>query len=88
MGYKESTKYYQLNTTYVKGPDGKMYATGISRNLVQTLQWFLPVAGLRGRHYRWTAIDGSLNSVDEGRGLNTGARSFGEDQRLHGSAQG
>ena len=76
VGFKESTKYYQLNTTYVKGSDGKMYATGISRNLVQTLAGFSPLQGYEVGTIGGMAIDGSLNSVDEGRGLNTGARSL------------
>lgn len=76
IGYKQSTKYYQLNTTYIIGPDGKPWATGISRNLLQTALGFAPLQGYQEGSVGGMNVDGLLNSVDEGRGMNTGFRAL------------
>ena len=73
---KQSTKYYQLNTTYIIGPDGKPWATGISRNLMQTLAGFAPLQGYHTGTVGGMATDASLNAIDEGRGINTGMRAL------------
>ena len=76
ISYKASDRYYQLNTTYVMGPDGKPWATGISRNLLQTLAGFMPLYGYNTGTIGGLNTDGRLNSVDEVRGINTGLRSL------------
>ena len=74
VGQAKSSKYYQLNTTYIMGPDGRPWATGLSRNLVQTLGGFALLQGYGEGTIGGMSIDGSLNSIDERRGLNTGMR--------------
>ncbi len=77
ISYKASDRYYQLNTTYVMGPDGKPWATGISRNLLQTLAGFMPLQGYHtGAIGGMRVTDNRLNSVDEVRGINTGMRAL------------
>lgn len=74
IGYERSSKYYQLNTTYIMGPDGRPWATGLSRNLVQTMGGFALLQGYGEGTIGGMSIDGSLNSIDVRRGINTGMR--------------
>ena len=76
ISYNASDRYYQLNTTYVMGPDGKPWATGISRNLLQTLAGFMPLHGFNTGTIGGLNTDDRLNSVDDVRGINTGMRSL------------
>ena len=76
LSYKQSDKYYQLNTTYVMGPDGRPWATGLDRNNFLNLAGMMPL-----QQYiqldpsdRGAGTDGRLNYVDEVRGINTGYR--------------
>ena len=73
---KQSARYYQLNTTYVMGPDGKPWATGVSRNMLQTLAGFAPLHGFEAGTIGGMGVDGVINSVDAGRDINTGYRSL------------
>ncbi|UVG34233.1 hypothetical protein SEA_HANNABELLA_27 [Microbacterium phage Hannabella] len=71
--YSQSEQYLQLNTTYVIGPDGRPWATGVARDNLSTMFGFAPV----NRFMRGDVglnVDGSLNSVDDARGINTGLR--------------
>lgn len=67
-------KYKQLNTTFVKGPDGKMWATGISRNALLGMFGFQTynVAQQDGTNRMGT--DALLNSTDLMANINTGER--------------
>lgn len=76
ISYKQSDRYYQLNTTYVQGPDGMPWATGISRNLLQTLGGMAPLQGFNTGTIGGLNVDNRLNSVDQVRGINTGMRSL------------
>jgi hypothetical protein len=76
--YKETTTYRQLNTTWVKGPDGKMWATGIARNNVLGLTVGLDPfqqSALGGSDSNLN-VDEILNSTDPTAQINTGYRSL------------
>lgn len=73
VGYTQSDKYYQLNTTYVIGPDGRPWATGFQRDALLNffgLETLTPPTGLG------TGQDSRANTTDEVRGLNTGMRAL------------
>jgi len=74
IGYKEFDRYYQLNTTYTMGPDGKIWATGVKRDFLAALT----MAPLNGYNVGdiGLGVDGRLNSVDAVRGINTGMRAL------------
>jgi hypothetical protein len=71
-------KYKQLNTTYVTGPDGFPWATGVKRGGAPGFGGFAsrfgglkrPTIGLSDA----ITTDGRLNSVDQVHGVNTGLR--------------
>lgn len=73
---KQSDKYRQLNTTYMKGPDGKFWATGVSRSLFYTLFGMNPLHRYQGSDDTKLGTDGRLNTTDAVRGINTGMRSL------------
>ena len=70
--YSNKRKYQQLNTTYVKGPDGYPWATGFKRGgVIQQLGGLKrPSFGPSGS----TGVDGRMNTVDLVAGINTGMR--------------
>ena len=76
ISYSPTLKYNQLNTTYVMGPDGKPWATGVGRGTL--MNFFGPTlferynTGDQGN----LGVDDRLNSVDETAGLNTGYRNL------------
>lgn len=77
FSYKQTDRYYQLNTTYVMGPDGNVWATGVHRNDWLNLAGMLPLqryatgdtGGLPG-------TDSVLNNLDPSRNINLGMRSL------------
>ena len=76
IGYTQSTKYYQQNTTYAKGPDGRVYATGIDRHSFFNLAGMNPLQRYVGSDSDGVGVDGVLNTVDKVRGINTGLRAL------------
>ena len=76
ISYKQSDKYYQLNTTYVLGPDGNVWATGISRNFLTNLAGIAPLQRYYVGDVGGMGIDSRLNSTDDVRGINTGMRAL------------
>lgn len=76
ISYKQSSKYYQLNTTYVIGPDGNPWATGISRNALANLAGMAPLQRYYTGDVGLPGTDGRLNSTDDVRGINTGMRAL------------
>lgn len=76
--YSAKAQYKQLNTTYVQGPDGFPWATGVKRG------GFPGVGGLTGTFLGFTkptvgvsnamGTDGRMNSTDMTRNINTGLR--------------
>ena len=82
--FKQTQQYLQLNTTYVKGPDGNYWATGVSRHLLDTLGGFAPFSRYLGEGDSGLPTDNRLNSVDDISGINTGFRGL---ERLEESYQ-
>ena len=74
ISYKPTSRYYQLNTAYVKGPDGRMWATGLDRHSVFNLAGINPLQRSIATVNNTESVDGRLNYVDEVRGINTGLR--------------
>ena len=77
----QTQKYYQLNTTYVAGPNGYPIATGLQRSVLTSMGLNLNGYGVfdtygRGENSAALPVDQLLNSVDAGRGLNTGQRNL------------
>ncbi|WZB39187.1 hypothetical protein SEA_JORDANFARM_33 [Microbacterium phage JordanFarm] len=76
--YNQTTTYRQLNTTWVTGPDGRMWATGVSRGTLA--DFFSPFKGYQGSvggGIRGNLdVDGLLNSTDPMAQINTGMRSL------------
>ena len=78
--YSATVVYNQLNTTYIKGPDGNMWATGVPR---AKLMGALGLAPLQ-RFYtnEKLNVDDRLNNTDDVFNLNTGMRGL---ERTHES---
>ena len=76
--WNQTVSYRQLNTTWVTGPDGRMWATGIQRGTLA--DFFSPFKGYQGSLGGGTrgnlGVDGLLNSTDAVSNLNTGYRSL------------
>ena len=72
--WKQSTEYLQLNTTYIKGPDGKFWATGVSRRMWETFASIMPLQRYLSSSDTGLGSDSRLNTVDGIRGINTGMR--------------
>jgi hypothetical protein len=70
--YSSNRLYKQLNTTYVRGPNGFPWATGFKRGGVLNQLGFPKRAtlGMSGA----TTTDGRMNTVDLVAGINTGMR--------------
>lgn len=67
-------KYKQLNTTFAKGPDGKMWATGISRNALLGFFGFQTYHVSQQDGSERMGTDQLLNSTDLMANINTGER--------------
>lgn len=76
ISYDDKVTYGQLNTTYVPGPDGRMWATGFERGkLMSALGLSMgnnPIAPIDGV----TDVDARGNTVDLVNGMNTGLRAL------------
>lgn len=76
--WKQTVTYTQLNTTWVQGPDGKMWATGVPRStmvapgIVSPLGTYYGAAG--ANNVSNLGVDELLNSTDPMASLNTGFR--------------
>ena len=75
ISYKQSDKYFQLNTTYIQGPDGMPWATGLARNSLFNLFGLSPLQKYNAGDAGMDTLDQVLNVVDPVRGINTGLRS-------------
>ena len=73
LSYVSSERYYQLNTTYITGPDGRIHATGLSRTGLHNAFGFAPLQGFYNGDVG-QPVDGRLNAVDAATGVNTGMR--------------
>ena len=74
ISYSPTTKYYQLNTTYVIGPDGRPWATGIDRHNFTNLAGMAPLQRFIGTIDNAQGVDSRLNYTDKVRDINTGLR--------------
>lgn len=72
--YSPSIKYNQLNTTYVTGPDGMPWATGVTRDSLHNAFGLMPLNRFYGGDVGNLDVDTRLNSVDGAANLNTGLR--------------
>lgn len=69
--YSDSMKMQQLNTTYVMGPEGKMYATGFKRSGI------FGALGLNPLNRTWASEEGSVDErLNTVLGQNTGLRAL------------
>lgn len=85
ISYQPMAEYRQLNTTYVMGPDGRPWATGISRDLASvaaSATGLLPVLGFNSGTFGGMNTDSRLDSVDMISEINTGMRAL---ERVHDS---
>ncbi|OYW91386.1 MAG: hypothetical protein B7Z23_08265 [Pseudomonadales bacterium 32-61-5] len=73
-----TVEYAQLNSPYIKGPDGNYWATGLSRNLLETFASLMPLSRYTSDSGTGLSLDSRLNAVDEVLGLNTGMRALEE----------
>ena len=74
--YESVTRYRQLNTTYVMGPNGKPWATGVARGTLNNFFGMAPLQRYNAVGDTNLAVDEKLNSVDEMANNNTGMRSL------------
>ena len=83
ISYSPKQVYRQLNTTYVMGPDGKPYATGVSLRSVGNFFGINPLIKFNaGELSNTMGVDDRLNSTDAAANLNTGYRSL---DKVHSS---
>ena len=78
ISFSPVAQYQQLNTTWVQGPDGKFWATGVARDSVVGL-WapLKPFNGsAAGSNKTNLGVDEVLNSTDPLNQINTGMRSL------------
>ena len=72
--YSPKATYAQANTTYVMGPTGLPYATGLNKGVISAIvPWF---DGYNAPDFDRMGADEKLNSVDLTRGVNLGLRSL------------
>ena len=79
ISMQPKARYQQLNTTYVMGPDGRPWATGVRRG-----DLFTAMGGALGApmlsYYQGDVgnldVDSRLNSTDDVYGINTGLRAL------------
>ena len=79
--YSQTVTYNQLNTTYIKGPDGLMWATGVPRSKLLGALGLAPLQRFYTNE-RNLEVDDRLNSTDPVFNLNTGMRGL---ERVHES---
>lgn len=74
---KQTARYNQLNTTFIMGPDGKPYATGIRRDSwLEALGVNFVGTGLIRNTDGGMGVDERFNSTDEISNVNTGLRAL------------
>jgi hypothetical protein len=82
ISYQPMATYNQLNTTYVMGPDGRPWATGITRGNLMTALGIQPVKRLYTSEQGFpgqkgsTGTDSRLNTTDYINRINTGMRAL------------
>ena len=74
--YKSKIEYTQLNTTYIPGPDGNFWATGVKRSTLMAALGLAPVTGYHTDEHSGQGLDERLNTTDLVYGLNTGMRAL------------
>lgn len=73
--YSKTQEFQQLNTTYLKGPDGNMWASGFERTKLMGALGLAPLQGMHTSADTRTGMDGRMNVA--GFGINnTGMRSL------------
>lgn len=83
ISYNPTTTYKQLNTTYVTGPDGMPWATGIARSSLENFFGQAPLQTYNsGQLGGGLDQDSRLNSTDSLANVNTGMRNL---EREHSS---
>lgn len=81
ISYQQNITYKQLNTTYVKGPAGKMYATAATRGGLLGTLGLVPTRMWDAAQDTGLAMDQRLNTVDPVMGINTGLRALERQDR-------
>ena len=77
ISYNPKTTYRQLNTTYVTGPDGMPWATGIARSSLENFFGQAPLQTYNtGQLGGNLGQDERLNSTDDLANMNTGRRNL------------
>jgi hypothetical protein len=75
ISYSPTQEFQQLNTTYLRGPDGNIWATGFERQRLLGAMGLAPLTGMHTSADTRTGMDGRLNV--SGFGINnTGMRSL------------
>lgn len=73
--YSKTQEFQQLNTTYMQGPDGNIWATGFSRQKLLGAMGLAPLQGMHTSEDTHTGMDGRQNVSAFGIN-NTGQRSL------------
>ena len=73
--YSQTQEFQQLNTTYLRGPDGNMWATGFERTRLLGALGLAPLQGMHTGDDTHTDLDGRMNVSGFGMN-NTGMRSL------------
>ena len=80
ISYSDTLEYNQLNTTFVKGPDGLPWATGFGRSAlfgsVKFQTQIEPDKNQKGDYVGVMSVDERFNSVDMAAGQNLGMRAL------------
>lgn len=77
ISFSPTVQYEQLNTTWVQGPDGKFWATGIARHGVMGMAPLIPMYNsASGGTFSNLGVDEVLNATDELNQINTGMRAL------------
>lgn len=71
-----TAEYYQLNTTYITGPDGRPWATGVERDNLMNIFLAVPLTRYHTGEGSNLDVDQRLASVDPVAGVNTGLRAL------------
>src|SRR5690606_21859215 len=84
ISYNPTQDYVQLNTTFVRGPDGKMWATGVGRDTLFTFFGLNPLDSSMARgETLGLPTDGLLNATDPVLNITTGMRSLARAEDQH-----
>jgi hypothetical protein len=79
ISYSQKLQYNQLNTTFVRGPDGLPWATGFKRSFLPGILgtgMIEPDKGFDGEYKGIMSLDQRMNSVDLAAGQNLGLRAL------------